>query len=210
MKFRALIAILTVAIFVLFALVVKYSYDLKISESKLQASNIELIQQKDEIDSLYGVNKSHLEALSRATDSIYFNVAKTTNTFKSYKSYLSNFGKDGEYYLKTLININALFPNTGYVQLQESSGRKLYTKFEETKGFPEEPIMMDDVPSVSKDNLYISNMDMNVRNGVMGNPDFRNTSRNGDVIWRNQMVKVIGGVIESGKTKWVQIAYGKR
>ncbi len=210
MKFRAIVAILTISIFVLFALVVKYSYDLKISESKLLESNTELKQQKDEIDSLYEVNKSHLEALSRATDSIYFNVAKTTNSFKSYKSYLSNFGQEGDYYIKTLVNINALYPKTGYVQLKESSGRTLYKKFEDTKGFPDEPVMLDGVPSISKNNLYISNMDMNVRNGVMGKPEFPNTSRNGDVIFRNQMVKVIGEVIESGSTKWVHIAYGNR
>jgi Tfp pilus assembly protein PilE len=210
MKFRILVAILTVAIIVLFSMVVKYSYDLKLSESKLTKSKDSLMIQKDEIDRLFAVNKKQLETLSRATDSIYFAVARTSNTFKSYKNYLANFGEDGEYYYEALLNINALFPKTGYVQLIESNGNKLYAKFEDTDGFPDTVVYMDSVPSVTKNNLYICKSAMNVRNGVMGNPDFSNTNRNGDVIWEEQMVKVLGDVIESGSSKWVHIAYSKR
>jgi Tfp pilus assembly protein PilE len=210
MKFRILVAILTIAIIVLFSMVVKYSYDLKLSESRLTKSKDSLMIQKSEIDRLYEVNKKQLETLSRATDSVYFAVARTTNTFKSYKSYLANFGEEGEYYYQALLNINALFPKTGYVQLIESSGNKLYAKFEDTNGFPDTIVLIDSVPSVTKNNLYICKSAMNVRKGVMGHPDFPNSSRNGDVIWEDQMVKVLGDVIESGSSKWVHIAYNQR
>lgn len=210
MKFRALVAILTVSIIVLFSMVVKYSYDLKESESKLTKSRDSLLMQTFTIDSLYGVTEKQLEDLSRATDSIYFTVAKNTNTFKSYKNYLANFGKDGEYYYQTLMNINALFPKTGYVQLEESNGHRLYAKFEDTKGFPETEILLDSVPSITKSNIYICKSARNVRKGVMGHPDFPNSNKNGDVIWEDQLVKVIGNEFESGATKWIQIAYKPR
>ena len=106
--------------------------------------------------------------------------------------------------------MNAFFPKKGYVQINESNGKRLYERFTDTVGFPKEPIIILNEPSVTQTNLYISKMSMNVRRGVIGNPEYRNTSRNGDLIWEGQMVKVLGDVIESGRSKWVHIAYGNR
>src|SRR5210317_1846366 len=139
MKFRALVTVLTIVIFVLFFIVVKFSYDLKISESNLSDKNAILLvkndsiaRQEKQIDSLYKVTEKQLETLERATDSIYFRVARNTNTFKSYRNYVNNFGEKGEYYHKSLTNMNTFFPNEGYIQIQESNGRKYYSEYKET------------------------------------------------------------------------------
>lgn len=209
MKFRLVVTILTIAIVGLFALVVKKSYDLKASQLQLQTKNTVLVKQKGTIDSLLGVTERQLEELESATDSIYFYAARNTNTFKSYRGYVANYGKKGEYYHKALTNLNAYFPNKGYVQIQESNGSKYYTPYKETKGFPEEPIMILGEPSVTQTNLIVLDQTMSVRKGVIGNPDFSSTGRNGDAVREGQVVKLLE-IIESGDAKWGHIAYGNQ
>ncbi len=209
MKFRLLVTILTFAIIGLFAMVVKKSYDLKASEMRLQAKNDTLVSQKRTIDSLYGVTDQQLKDLERATDSIYFYAARNTNSFKSYRGYVANYGKKGEYYHKALTNMNAYFPKKGYVQIEESNGYKYYNPYENTKGFPEEPILIVGEPSVTKTNLIVLDKAMTVRKGVIGNSDFRNTSSTGDVLVLGQVVKLLD-IVESGNAKWGHIAYGNK
>jgi len=200
---------MTVAIIALFVLVVQKSYDLKLSEMSLLEKNDSLIGQKKIIDSLYLVTEEQLASLERATDSIYFNVARNTNTFNSYKNYVANYGERGAYYHKALVNLNAFFPNKGYVQVQESNGRKYYEKYDATKGFPEKAIDIVGEPSVSKENMFVLQQAMSVRKGVIGNPDFPSTGRNGDAISEGQIVKILD-IIESGSAKWAHIAYDNR
>ena len=214
MKFRALVTVLTIVIFILFFIVVKFSYDLKLSENSLSEKNValeikndSLARQEREIDSLYKVNKKQLETLERATDSIYFRVARNTNTFRSYRNYVNNFGENGEYYHKALTNMNAYFPKEGYIQIQESNGRKYYTDYKETRGFPEKAIMIVGKPSVTKDNLIIMDQAMRVRRGLYRHPDYR--GRDGVVggVKVGQVVKLLE-VLEYGDALWGRIAYG--
>ena len=216
MKFRILSGLLVITIIVLFSLVVKKSYDLKESQLNLLKSNedLELLnedltKQRDTIAALNEVIEEQLATLKRATDSISFDVARKSNSFKSYRNYINTFGDKGEYYIKALTNLNSFFPKKGYVQLKESDGRALYVKFQDTMGFPKKPVMILNEPSVTRGNLYISKEARNVRRGVIGNPEFSNTSTNGDVIWVDQLVKVLD-IIESGSSKWAHIAYGNR
>ena len=209
MKFRLLVTILTIAIVGLFAMVVKKSSDLKASEMRLQAKNDTLVTQKRTIDSLYGVTEQQLKDLERATDSIYFYAARNTNTFRSYRGYVANYGEQGEYYHKALTNMNAYFPKKGYVQIEESNGYKYYDAYEDTKGFPEEPIQIVGEPSVTKSNLIVLDKAMTVRKGVIGNPDFPNTRPTGDALEVGQVVKLLD-VVESGSAKWGHIAYGEK
>lgn len=215
MKFRAVVAVLTVVILVLFFFVVKKSYDLKLSEMSLKESkaalertNETLLEQKGTIDSLYQVTEAQLESLERATDSIYFRVARNANTFKSYRNYVNNFGNKGEYYHKAMTNLNAFFPNEGYIQIQDSRGPKFYTDYKETKGFPAEPFMILGKPSITKDNLIVLDRAMRVRRGLYRHPDYR--GRDGVIggVKVGQIVKLLE-VLEYGDAKWGRIAYGE-
>jgi len=207
MKFRALIGILTVAMIVLFALVIWSSQKLKDSEADLQVKNESLVRQKSKIDSLLLVTQNQLGALARATDSVFYNVAKKANTFPTYKNYLATFGKNGEHYTEVLKSINELFPKRGYVQFKESNGKILYNKFKDTVGFPEKPIIFDGVNSISRDNLYVSSVEWTIRKGIPGHSDFPNSGTTGDFIRENQKVRV-DSVIDWGSSKWIYIAYG--
>ena len=216
MKFRILSGLLVITIIVLFSLVVKKSYDLKESQLNLLKSNedLELLnedltKQRDTIAALNEVIEEQLATLKRATDSISFDVARKSNSFKSYRNYINTFGDKGEYYIKALTNLNSFFPKKGYVQLIESDGRALYSKFKDTLGFPKEAVIILNEPSATRSNLYISKEARNVRRGVIGNPEFSDTRKNGDVIWVDQLVKVLD-IIESGSSKWAHIAYGNR
>src|SRR5210317_2156860 len=99
MKFRILSGLLVITIIVLFSLVVKKSYDLKESQLNLLKSNedLELLnedltKQRDTIAALNEVIEEQLATLKRATDSISFDVARKSNSFKSYRNYINTFG----------------------------------------------------------------------------------------------------------------------
>lgn len=207
MKFRVLVGILTIAIIVLFSLVVKFSYDLKMHEKELEEAYEVLKEEKKVSDSLRLVTERHFHDLAVATDSIYFSTAKNTNTFKAYRVYINTMGKEGGNYNAALVNINSLMPNEGYVQLIESNGNMLFEKFTQVENFPDDPIFFNQKPSVSKNNVYVAKKGRTVRNGVIGNPDYPNTSSTGMVVNPGQIVKVIEK-IESGDSTWALIAFG--
>lgn len=208
MKFRVLVSILVIAIISLFTLVVKFSVDIKNHEKELEATNAELSESLKVSDSLKKVTEDHFNILQKATDSIYFSVAKKSNTFRSYKNYINTIGKDGEYYEAALINLGSFFPKKGYVQFIETSGNNLYDLFTETDNFPEEPITFNNEPSVAKSNLYRATRGATIRNGVFGNDDYPNRSSTGDQVRPGQLVKVLKIIESGGDSRWIHIAYG--
>ncbi len=214
MKFRILVGVLTVAIIALFGMVVVFSSNLKSSQASLKTANdsletinTNLKRQTFISDSLRAVTQDHLDILAHATDSIYFGVAKKSNTFKSYRTYVNTIGKDGSYYDAALVNLGSFFPNKGYVQLTESSGAQYYEKFKETDNFPDKPLIIAGEPSVAKNNMYRSKRAMRIRRGVIGNPDYPNTSPTGNMVKVGQIVKLLDTIV-SGQATWAHIAYG--
>ena len=210
MKFRVIAGLLTVAIIVLFALVVKFSYDLNSANAELKESNRESDSLRKRSDSLLLVTEDHLHVLAAATDSVYFDIARKQNSFNSYKNYIVNIGADAQSYDAALVNMTAFFPKKGYIQFTESSGRRLFKHFKETDNFPETPLNVNingtAEKSVAKNNLFTSIGGGRVRAGVIGNSDYPGDGIVLGSLEKNQMVKV-PDTIPSGDAYWVYVSY---
>ena len=211
MKFRAIAGLLTVAIIVLFALVVKFSFDLNSANAELKEANRVSDSLRKQSDSLLLVTEDHLHVLAQATDSVYFDIAKKQNSFNSYKNYIVNIGSDAVSYDAALVNMTAFFPKKGSVQITESSGNQLFTHFKETDNFPPTALNINingtAEKSVAKNNLFRSKSGSRVRGGVIGNPDYPNSGSVVGALRPGQMVKVLD-TIASGDAYWVYISFG--
>jgi len=120
--------------------------------------------------------------------------ANASGQLKDYASYLERAIEDDLHYAEALQKMNTLANTKGYVQITDSDGLKYLDKIEN--------LNTDDI-------FYRVIKDMNVRNGVLGHPDFKNknTSRNGDIINIGNVVKIIQVYSFNSGAEWAEIKY---
>ena len=141
------------------------------------------------------LEKEKLEAIKVKQDSIreltlnqkddLWEYAVRENTIEAYSDYVRIKGVTPQ----VAENIKTLLTRTGYMQIEESNGNMLISPMNRQLG------------------LWKTNSARSVRNGVMGNVNYRNQARNGDVILKDQPFVIIEDSIMSGKTRWAKIAY---
>ncbi len=205
MKFRIIVAVLTITIIGLFAMVVyqaaelsSKNKDLEVTLAQKDSMNVELQAAKDQLRLKEDEAQTQLDSLRKIATSDIWNYTKETNTLKAYTNYYKDNGED-EHFEDIIDALKGLLTESGYVQIKESGGKLLFTEHE--------------VPGLG--DFLIAETDRSVRNGVIGanrelyQNETQNTSRNGDVILLGQIVKEVGKHrIPSGKTMWAKIEYG--
>lgn len=169
--------------------------DLKETKAKLADKVVELDSTIVELDStklfleklIAERQKADLDKLKGNSD--IWRYTKEENTLEAYLNYLKiepNTTKIDSVNLA----LNKLLNKSGYVQIIESNGHELF-KDSDLKGY------LSPVSARS------------VRRGVIGNKDFSNTSRNGDVILVGQIVKIEEEFGAGKVAKWAKIKYSK-
>jgi hypothetical protein len=151
--------------------------NLKISEENLQGEKAKLETIKIKYDSIRQLTLNQSDDL--------WEYAEKENTIEAYNDYIKIKGINDNVVNK----IKTLLQNTGYVQIQESNGKVLIS------------------PINSQYGLWEANSARSIRYGVIGNTNYRNSNRNGDVILKGQPFVILEDSIMSGKTRWAKIAY---
>ena len=155
--------------------------DLRISEENLQGEKDKLEQFKVQYDSLRQVQ---LQLMEEANRDELWDYTVETNTIEAYMDYLKLKGDNDH---NVIDKIKALMTRTGYVQIQESSGKMHIEKSDIGYG------------------IWIPKSARSIRHGVIGrNP---NSNRTGDVIFKGQPIVILQDSIWSGKTRWAKIAF---
>lgn len=168
------------------------------SETELIASEKSLIDSNKELEIKEAILKEQNNKLLELRGSLEkeWNRADMSGKIKDYASYLERAIEDDDHYSEALQKMNTLANDKGYVQITDSNGTKYLEKIEN--------LNTDDV-------FYRVIKDMNVRNGVLGHPDFsnRNTSRNGDIIRIGDVVKITQPYSFNSGAEWAEIRYDK-
>ena len=162
---------------------------LKKSEDSLRTSNKKLIEQ----DSILMLQNEKLLELRGNIES-FWTAADNSGRIQDYASYLERAIENDEYYDEALLKMNTLANDIGYVQITDSDGTKY---LEEIKN-----LNTDDV-------FYRVKKAMSVRNGVLGDSSFPNTSRTGDVIKVGDVVKILQTYEFNSGAEWAKIGYDK-
>lgn len=151
--------------------------DLKASEEDLEAEKAKLESFKVKYDSIREITLNQTDDL--------WEYAKRENTLQAYTDYVKIKGPTSEVETK----IKTLLTRTGYMQIEESNGYMLIEPFNRQLG------------------LWTTKSARSVRNGVIGNPSFRNQSRTGDVILKDQPFVILEDSLMTGRARWAKIAY---
>lgn len=146
----------------------------------------------EQIEKNEKATKAKLDALVKKNSVNLWDQAKTLNTLESYSAYYESNANDTIHRDSLNVALSNLLNNEGYVQIIETGGRKLY-----------EDVTLD---------LPISDFikfktDLNVRRGIIGDPDFSSSSKKG-VILKDQIVRIVERKeSNSSKSVWAKIAY---
>lgn len=151
--------------------------DLETSEEDLQAEKEKLELFKVKYDSIRQLTLNQTDDL--------WEYAKSQNTIEAYSDYVEIKGMTEVVSNK----IKTLLTHTGYMQIEESNGNMLIS------------------PINSEYGVWKPKSARSIRNGVIGNPSYRNTKRTGDVILEGQPFVILEDNIMSGKARWAKIAY---
>lgn len=156
--------------------------ELKIKRDSLQIANEKLEKEKNGYITLFKSLQDYEAAKERNTPEAYFEYIQNVGA--------ENFG-DGRILEEIGDKLNSLMNTTGYLLLIESNGNSLFDKMEKL---------------FSGYDFYRAKSAISVRNGVIGNPDYSNTTRTGYAIRQGQIVNVME-LIESGNAKWARISF---
>lgn len=164
------------------------------AKEKLSATNVELENQKDALNESNSELKQTLDRLGKlvAENEKNWADAVTSNTLEDYKDYLESNNSDDPHFIEAYNTLNKLLTKTGFVQILETNGNKLFDTYEKF---------------ASDEKFLVATGDRNVRIGVIGNPEYSPSDRNGDVVLKNHIIKIIIPEITSGGTKWAKIKY---
>jgi len=194
MKFKIVIGILIVFMLGLFSFAIYQAYALKKTNNALEIAKEDLVTEKKKLEDVLEENKAlELAKLEAENEDELWDYAQKTATLEAYTNYIKIKGYQKH---ETVLNKKIdehLSKKTGYIQFVESNGTMLLTPY---KGID------------NRKDLWIPKSAMSVRRGVIGNSNFRNTSRTGNVILEGQIVKMLGDYIPSGNAKWAKISYG--
>jgi hypothetical protein len=162
---------------------------LQLSHHNLIEINEKLFNKNEELDK---VNNFYLE-LFKSSDSL-FNKVSRTNTPEAYYKYVKETGAknyaDPRILQEITTKLSSLMNKSGYVQIMNSDG---------TYNFEEKEKLFEGYQ------FYEAKSDWTVRKGIIGNPDYTNTSRI-DVLRAGKLVNVLR-IIGSGNAAWAEISY---
>lgn len=168
-------------------LLVEKEASLKLADSLKEVA--ELAQEDLELEKAkletYKVELDSLRQLSLTQTDDLWEYAKEQNTLEAYSDYVRIKGVTQE----VADNIKSLLTRVGYMQIQESNGNMLIEPMNRQLG------------------LWTTKSARSIRNGVIGNPQYRNQSRTGDVVLQDQPFVILEDSIMSGRARWAKIAY---
>ncbi len=179
---------------VLIILVDQANNNLAAEKQKVENQRTQLENQNKilaEKDALLTFQNKRLREVQGRLDE-YWNQAVASNKINDYADYLSKAINGDEHYNDALVKMNELANKTGYVQITDSNGKQYLSPIKE---------LDSDVQ------FYIANSDRSVRRGIIGDPNFSNSSRIGKTI-RNGDVVRLDKIIKSGEAEWGKIGYG--
>ena len=202
-KRSRLIAIILGVIIIAFIVVTGYLIyeqikDKQIIENKkaeLQVKVDELTEAQKELkakDLLLTSQNERLREVQGRLDT-YWEEAVRSDKIKDYADYLLKAIKGDKHYDEALIKMNELANKTGYVQITDSNGTPYLS-----------PIKKIDTDVT----FYIAQKAMRVRRGVIGDPNFSNTSQIGNKVVKVNDVVRLDEIIKTGGAEWGKIAYG--
>lgn len=202
--------ILWIIVFCLVALAAYFAYQTSVANRSLEKANNELedknellTKQKDTIsmqkDALEKRNAEIEEYKNQLlnsvqSDEVYWEVATTQNTLESYLDYLRKHTPDNLNYSEAKSRLDAKLRYSGFVQIMESNGTPMFTKF---------------VDLGAEGKYYLCRTAVRVRKGVIGNTDYSPSTATGEVINAGQIVRVQIDSIPSGKSRWAKIKFAK-
>ncbi len=157
-------------------------------KKQLEAKNEELAKK----DSLLTFQNERLREVQGKLDN-YWNQAVSSNKINAYADYLSKAINGDEHYNDALSKMNELANKTGYVQITDSNKKQYLSPIKE---------LDSDVQ------FYIAKTAMRVRRGVMGDPNYSNTSQIGNKVVRVNDVVRLDSIIKTGDAEWGKIGYG--
>lgn len=193
------------AIMIIFlALSVFLMLQLKESEGKLQQSikekdstnvvldstNMELAAIKEDLEQYIAAKQQAELEKQKANDDVW-NYTIDENTIEAYLNYMKIKGDDLDNKEEVLLAIDNLLSTPGFVQIKESNGVNIFK------------------PSTKLPGYFESNTARSVRRGVIGNPDYQPSSRNGDVVLAGQIVKITDTIDAGQIARWGKIRYSK-
>jgi len=168
--------------------------NLQKSEKDLQASEKSLIDSNKalkEKDSILMLQNEKLLAL-RGSIETFWNDAQNSNRLRDYANYIERAIEGDEHYAVAINKMIELAAKKGYVQITDSDGTKYLSKIEGLN---------------TKYEFFRVGKAMNVRNGVLGDNSFSNTSRNGDVLNIEDVVKLGKVYTFNSGAEWAEIYY---
>jgi hypothetical protein len=151
--------------------------ELQITEENLQG-------EKDKLEKIKVKYDSIREITLKKSDDLWL-YAQKENTVEAYTDYVKIKGINDVVVSK----IKTLLQNTGYMQIQESSGAMLIEPINQQHG------------------LWKAKSARSIRLGVIGNKSYPNSERNGDVILEGQPFVILEDSLMTGKARWAKIAY---
>ena len=145
-----------------------------------------------EKDSILVIQNKRLREVQGKLDS-YWNDAVASNNMNDYAEYLSKAIVGDEYYDEAISRMNELADkNTGYVQITDSNSKEYLSPIKEFD---------------SEVTFYKANKTMRIRQGVIGDPNFPNTSQIGNRTVNVNDVVRLDSIIKTGSAEWGKIGY---
>lgn len=167
---------------------------LKLSETNLQTSYDSIAKIKNALaksDSILTIQNEKLLAL-RGSIETFWNDAQSSNRLRDYASYLERAIEGDQHYNEALDIMIKEATKKGYVQITDSDGTKYLSKIEGLN---------------TEYEFFRVGKAMNVRNGVLGDDSFSNTSKNGDVLNIEDVVKLGDVYSFSSGAEWGEVYY---
>ncbi len=195
MKFRIIVAVLTLAILGLFGMVMYLTYELRSTNKVLKSSNEEVRQAKLKLIKQDSIAQKKLQDCLNDGTRNSWEIAAGTNTLTAYSSFKDNCNSaESDCHKDDLKNaIDALLNTKGYVQMVETNGNQLFTTV-----------------NLSLDGDFVKfKTDKSVRTGAIGIPDCgsANSARSG-VLVKDEIVRVRNKCNAPGsKSVWALIEY---
>ena len=180
---------------VLIILVQKANANLEAEKQIVETQKKQLEEQNKVLAKKYSLltfQNERLRDVQGKLDS-YWDKAVATNKINAYADYLAKAINGDEHYNDALAKMNELANRTGYVQITDSNGRQYLSPIKE---------LDSDVT------FYIANTAMRVRYGVIGDPNFSNTSQIGSKVVKVNDVVRLDSIIKTGGAEWGKIGFG--
>ncbi len=195
MKFRLIVAVITIAIIGLFGMVIYLAIQLKSKNKDLALTNVELQDSKAKYITLETKAREELEKCLNDGTRNSWEIASGTNTLTAYSSFRENCNtEESDCHKEDLKNaINVLLNAQGYVQMVETNGNQLFTA----------------VPLTLDGDFVKFKTDKSVRTGAIGINDCgsSNPAKSGRIV-KDEIVKVLKKCQTPGsQSVWAQIQY---